>query len=50
MKLQKSFREDSHGNKYTQNSTGIIIEDVNGNKITMESGKTTINGDHLEIT
>lgn len=40
--------EDSHGNIITIDSAGMILEDKNGNDISMVSGKVTING-NLEV-
>ena len=40
--------EDQHSNKFTLDAAGVIIEDTNGNDITMETGKVTING-NLEV-
>jgi len=39
---------DKHGNKMLFDSSGVVIDDTNGNNITMASGKVTING-NLEV-
>jgi len=39
---------DPNGNIFTIDSNGIVIEDKNGNDITMTTGKVTING-NLEV-
>lgn len=40
--------EDQHGNIFTLDSNGVKIEDTNGNDVTMQSGKVTVNG-NLEV-
>jgi len=44
----KLIIEDQHGNISTWDSSGMLMEDTNGNDIAMVPGKVTING-NLEI-